>query len=121
MKIIEKPDLFDTRKNFATWIYAIASNMCKNEYRRISVRNINNSNIDINQAVDNVQSEFNYIDKQNAAAYHETDQEQNVRLYEKFGYKVVETEPIFSVTNWFLWRPPKKKIISLPTKNLKSS
>jgi ribosomal protein S18 acetylase RimI-like enzyme len=47
------------------------------------------------------------IDKQNAAAYHETDQEQNVRLYEKFGYKVVETEPIFSVTNWFLWRPPK--------------
>jgi ribosomal protein S18 acetylase RimI-like enzyme len=50
----------------------------------------------------------NYIDEQNAAAYHETDQEQNVRLYEKFGYKVVETEPIFSITNWFLWRPPQK-------------
>jgi ribosomal protein S18 acetylase RimI-like enzyme len=50
-----------------------------------------------------------YIDKQNAAAYHETDQEQNVRLYEKFGYRVVETEPIFSVTNWFLWRPPKNQ------------
>jgi ribosomal protein S18 acetylase RimI-like enzyme len=43
------------------------------------------------------------------AAYHETDQEQNVRLYEKFGYRVVETEPIFSVTNWFLWRPPKNQ------------
>ena len=51
----------------------------------------------------------NYIDKENVAAYHETDQEQNVRLYEKFGYKVVGTEPIFSVTNWFLWRPPKNQ------------
>lgn len=50
-----------------------------------------------------------YIDKENAAAYHETDQEQNVRLYEKFGYKVVDTEPIFSITNWFLWRPPKNQ------------
>ncbi len=47
-----------------------------------------------------------HIDKHNAAAYHETDQEKNVRLYEKFGYKVVDTEPIFSITNWFLWRPP---------------
>ncbi len=51
----------------------------------------------------------NYIDKENVAAYHETDQEQNVRLYEKFGYKIVGTEPIFSVTNWFLWRPPKNQ------------
>ncbi|UCF07871.1 MAG: GNAT family N-acetyltransferase [Thermoplasmata archaeon] len=46
------------------------------------------------------------VDSQNMPAYHETDQPQNVRFYEKFGYKVVETEPIFGITNWFLWREP---------------
>jgi RNA polymerase sigma-70 factor, ECF subfamily len=34
LKVIEKAYLFDTSKVFSTWIYAIASNMCKNEYRR---------------------------------------------------------------------------------------
>jgi ribosomal protein S18 acetylase RimI-like enzyme len=50
-----------------------------------------------------------YIDKDNTAAYHETDMEQNVRLYRKFGYEVVDTEQIFGFTHWFLWRPPQKK------------
>jgi ribosomal protein S18 acetylase RimI-like enzyme len=49
-----------------------------------------------------------YIDKDNAAAYHETDMEQNVRLYKKFGYEVVDTETIFEITHWFLWRKPQK-------------
>lgn len=34
LKIIEKPQLYDPRRPFRTWIYALASNMCKNEYRR---------------------------------------------------------------------------------------
>lgn len=34
LKIIEKPQLFDTRRNFSTWIYTLAANLCKNEYRR---------------------------------------------------------------------------------------
>jgi RNA polymerase sigma-70 factor, ECF subfamily len=34
VKIIEKPDSFDSNQNFKAWIYRIASNMCKNEYRR---------------------------------------------------------------------------------------
>lgn len=37
-KLIEKPQLFDTTKKFGTWIFSIACNMCKNEYRRLSVR-----------------------------------------------------------------------------------
>lgn len=47
-----------------------------------------------------------HVDSQNMAAYHETDQQQNVRFYEKFGFKVIETEPILGITNWFLWREP---------------
>lgn len=37
LKIIEKPQLFDPSRNFRTWIYAIAANRCKNEYRRPSL------------------------------------------------------------------------------------
>lgn len=44
------------------------------------------------------------VDSEKMAAYHETDQPQNVRFYEKFGYKVIKTEPILGITNWFMWR-----------------
>lgn len=36
VKIIEKPHLFDPRRNFRAWLYALAANLCKNEYRRKS-------------------------------------------------------------------------------------
>lgn len=35
LKIIEKGNLFDPEKKFSSWIYAVAGNMCKNEYRRL--------------------------------------------------------------------------------------
>ena len=38
LKIIEKPDQFDVKMKFSTWIFTIASNLCKNEYRRLKVR-----------------------------------------------------------------------------------
>ncbi|MFN0215280.1 MAG: RNA polymerase sigma factor [Saprospiraceae bacterium] len=36
LKIIEKPHLFNTERNFRTWLYTLATNLCKNEYRRAS-------------------------------------------------------------------------------------
>ncbi len=36
LKVIQKIDSFDTSRKFSTWLYTIAANMCKNEYRRIS-------------------------------------------------------------------------------------
>lgn len=38
VKLIEKPHLYDVGKKFSTWLYSIACNMCKNEYRRLAVR-----------------------------------------------------------------------------------
>jgi RNA polymerase sigma-70 factor (ECF subfamily) len=38
LKIIERPELFDARRTFRTWLYSSAHNMCKNEYRRRRVR-----------------------------------------------------------------------------------
>ncbi|MEZ4887981.1 MAG: sigma-70 family RNA polymerase sigma factor [Chitinophagales bacterium] len=38
LKVVEKPHLFDESRRFSTWIFTLASNMCKNEYRRLEVR-----------------------------------------------------------------------------------
>lgn len=34
LKIIDKPQSFDPSRNFCTWLYTLAANLCKNEYRR---------------------------------------------------------------------------------------
>jgi ribosomal protein S18 acetylase RimI-like enzyme len=47
-----------------------------------------------------------HVDELGMAAYHETDRPQNVRFYERFGFKVVGEESINGVPNWYLWRPP---------------
>lgn len=40
VKVIEKPQLFDPQRKFSTWLFAIASNMVKNEYRSRQVRSV---------------------------------------------------------------------------------
>jgi len=37
-KIIHKPHLYNPKKSFKTWIYSVANNMCKNEYRKQEIR-----------------------------------------------------------------------------------
>ncbi len=39
VKIIEKPHLFGSKNRFSSWVFTVANNMCKNEYRRFKVRN----------------------------------------------------------------------------------
>ena len=36
LKVFEKAGTYNTQYKCSTWIYTMASNMCKNEYRRIS-------------------------------------------------------------------------------------
>lgn len=38
MKIIKQPEAFDSKRKFSTWMYSVANNMCKNEYRRMGIR-----------------------------------------------------------------------------------
>lgn len=38
MKIIKQPEAFDSKRKFSTWMYSVANNMCKNEYRRMEIR-----------------------------------------------------------------------------------
>jgi RNA polymerase sigma factor (sigma-70 family) len=37
-KLINKTELFDTSRNFKTWMFSVANNTCKNEYKKHEVR-----------------------------------------------------------------------------------
>ena len=36
MKVIERPHMFDCSKKFASWLFTVAANTCKNEFRKIN-------------------------------------------------------------------------------------
>lgn len=50
-KIIRKPELFDPTRKFKTWIYSVANNMCKNEYKKQEVRKNTTNGLDHTYAV----------------------------------------------------------------------
>lgn len=37
-KLIDNPELFDTSRNFKAWLFSVANNMCKNEYKKQDIR-----------------------------------------------------------------------------------
>lgn len=58
LKIIEKPELFNVDKKFSTWIYTMASNLCKNEYRKNAVRKCHKENLLNNIDLQDIQIQF---------------------------------------------------------------
>jgi RNA polymerase sigma-70 factor (ECF subfamily) len=50
-KLIRKPELFDPTRSFKTWVYSVANNMCKNEYKRQEVRKNTSNGLDSSYAV----------------------------------------------------------------------
>jgi len=61
MKVIEHAERFDPSRKFSTWVYTIASNMCKNEYRRISRRNWHQNEISQQAAKSTSESSNSYL------------------------------------------------------------
>ncbi|SRR5581483_8575029 len=47
------------------------------------------------------------VDSCRSLAYLETDKEENVRLYRRFGFRVVASAEVLGVPNWFMSRPPQ--------------
>ena len=66
-KIIEKPQLFDTTKKFSTWVFSVACNMCKNEYRRLAVRSgtVNDEAKAVRAKDEDSENVVDYMDKKN--------------------------------------------------------
>jgi RNA polymerase sigma-70 factor (ECF subfamily) len=58
LKIVEKPNLFCTEKKFSTWIFTVAYNMCKNEYRRLEIRNVIDNSVDVHKIPSDVDSDY---------------------------------------------------------------
>jgi len=50
-KIARKPELFDPSRKFKTWVYSVANNMCKNEYKKAEVRKNTSNGLDSSYAV----------------------------------------------------------------------
>ncbi|MEO1451529.1 MAG: RNA polymerase sigma factor, partial [Bacteroidota bacterium] len=71
MKLIEKPHLYNPDRRFSTWLYAIASNMVKNEYRSRTVRRIMTQPGDMSQVSIPVEPEDVQMDRQTFAAHLE--------------------------------------------------
>jgi len=49
-KIIDKPESFDLSRNFKTWLFSVANNMCKNEYKKQEVRK--NTSYDVPEGIE---------------------------------------------------------------------
>lgn len=47
------------------------------------------------------------IDQEREVAFLETEKPENVRLYEKFGFEVIEEDRPLGVTQWYMRRAPK--------------
>ena len=46
-----------------------------------------------------------HLDEAGLPGYLETDSEDKVRLYTRFGFEVVREQPVIGVANWFMVRP----------------
>jgi RNA polymerase sigma-70 factor (ECF subfamily) len=63
LKIVEKPDLFCTEKRFSTWIFAVAYNMCKNEYRRLGVRSAVDITANMDGTSQDIDSDYHQLER----------------------------------------------------------
>lgn len=50
-KIVRNPESFDPSRSFKTWVYSVANNMCKNEYKKQEVRKGMQNGLDASYAV----------------------------------------------------------------------
>ena len=67
-KLVQKPELYQTGRPFKTWLFSIANNMCKNEYRRAEVRKNTRHDLDRDVAGDSGLESTQAIDR---AAFNE--------------------------------------------------
>jgi RNA polymerase sigma-70 factor (ECF subfamily) len=63
LKIVEKPELFDTKRRFSSWIFTVAYNLCKNEYRRLQVRQVVDGSVDTDAIAHDDDAEYHQLEK----------------------------------------------------------
>ncbi|WP_343747694.1 RNA polymerase sigma factor [Fluviicola sp.] len=82
-KLIHRPELFDTTRSFKTWMYSVASNMCKNEYKKQEIRKNTSNGLDhtyaVSDATKNTESEVHHTLFKEAYNYQVTQLEDKHR------------------------------------------
>jgi RNA polymerase sigma-70 factor, ECF subfamily len=63
LKLIENSTSYNPTLKFSAWLYTVANNMCKNEYRRNSVRGINVELDNNSLFIEESQKSMNHYDK----------------------------------------------------------
>lgn len=83
MKLIEKPEKYNPGYSFTTWIYSVANNMCKNEYRSRGIRQeyieietkeqkiefLNDASIEPEQVIEKVFETLNLLGEEHRSAF----------------------------------------------------
>ena len=80
-KLIEKPKLFDPSRNFKTWMYSVANNMCKNEYRKQANRS--NTSYGLNEETQVADKQFDIEKKTDEQVFKEKLNEELDKLDDK--------------------------------------
>jgi RNA polymerase sigma-70 factor (ECF subfamily) len=62
VKLLQRPAGFDSSRKFSTWIYSIAHNFCKNEYRKQAFRSALHGNLNGNESMS--ETATNQLDQQ---------------------------------------------------------
>jgi RNA polymerase sigma-70 factor (ECF subfamily) len=72
-KLIRNPELFDVSRSFKTWLFAVASNMCKNEYKKQEVRKNTSTGIEDYRTISSSTNVMNEVyDSQFKEAFEES-------------------------------------------------
>lgn len=83
LKLIEKPESYNPHYPFSTWLYSVANNMCKNEYRRRDVRQeyhlmealepkhdfLNESSIETEQVIEKIFQTLELLGEEHQSAF----------------------------------------------------
>jgi len=46
-----------------------------------------------------------HLEREKAAGYLETDRQENVEFYKKFGFLLLRAEELIGTQVWYMWRP----------------
>lgn len=80
-KLVHRPELFDPSRSFKTWVFSVANNMCKNEYKKQEVRKNTSNGLDSSYPVADINS--NTVNDAHHAQFKERFDEQIVLLDQK--------------------------------------
>ena len=73
-KLIHRPELFDPSRSFKTWVYSVAANMCKNEYKKQEIRRNTSNGLDSSHPVSD--SSKNTLNEAHNALFKEAFEDQ---------------------------------------------